>query len=779
MTPMSLPDNGLPVLPRAPIFREAELRPPPYFDQVHAMSQLRRLVTVAGVLSALAGPLAAQAVSEVLASPENLSIRVGDRRAITTTAFDRAGNVIATARITYRSLGPAIASVDADGTVTGRGVGTTTIEVRTGTKTATVLVNVAAAAGGGGGGSGLAGAGGPIPAGISRVVIDPATVYLVQSETQHLTARAIAADGSFLGPVQATWRSLTPGGIAIDSINGNVTGTGAGMGTIEARLSNGMSASAPVQVNAVPFDAERKMISLSPDEIDTLRLVVPAQNNRRLEAGLTFLSSNPNIVMVGPTGVMQAKAPGQVQVTVTGYFQEVRVVVTVHRPIAFLVVTPSPADGPVTVPIRGYRAITGHAEASDSTTIAEAPLRWEVADTTIAAYDTVNHRIIGRRAGTTTLMFSTRGYQPNTWTINVVPALVALGQEKVGLRTRDTLTVAARIKDEAGNDFGPAPEVTWTSDHPDVVRVGTDGKLEAVAPGHAWVRAEAAWGRPDTVDVMVTGNILLTSDRKLRGTPGIYQVNLAHPDSLVPLFTDTRHLFAPVLSPDRRHIAFSVTTDGRNYDLWVADADGRNARAVAVDSLPETTPAWTPDGQHLVYTLTQKREKEQLAIINLDGTGRRILTVPPATAEAPSVSPDGKYIAYIGTRDKKPDIYIFDVAAGTSRQLTTTQDKEQQVRWMPNGDLLALTEDQDHNSLIVKYAAGGSTRSTLVTSAYPIESFGASRDGSTLAYVTTEPLENVRGQKTKTVLYLVPVAAGSTPTAVRTAVTETIGFPTF
>lgn len=741
------------------------------------MLQLRRLVTVAGVLTALAGPLAAQAVSEVLASPENISIRVGDRRAITTTAFDRAGNVIATARITYRSLGPNVASVDGDGTVTGRGAGTTSIEVKAGTKVATVVVTVAA---GGGGASAAAGtSGGAIPANISRVVIDPATVYLVQSETQHLTARAIAGDGSILGSVQATWRSLTPGGVSVDSINGNVTGIGAGMGTIEARLSNGMSASAPVQVNAVPFDAERKTVSLSPDEIDTLRMVVPAQNGRRLETGLTFTSSNPNIVLVGPTGVMQAKSPGQVQITVNGYFQEVKVVVTVHRPIAFLVVSPVPAAGPVTVPIRGYRSITGHAEASDSTVIAEAPLRWEVADTSIAVYDTANGRIIGRRAGTTTLMFSTRGYQPNTWTINVVPALVALAHEKLGLRTRDTMTVGARIKDDAGNDYGPAPDITWTSDHPEVVRVGSDGKLEAVAPGHAWVRAEAVWGRPDTVDVIVTGNIILTSDRKLRGTPGIYQINLAHPDSLVPLFTDTRQLFAPTLSPDRRRIAFSVTTDGRNYDLWVADADGRNARAVATDSMPETTPAWTPDGLHLVYTLTQKREKEQLAIINLDGTGRRILTVPPATAQEPCVSPDGKFLAYVGIKDKKPDIYIYDLTAGTTRQLTTTQDKEQQVRWMPNGDLIALTEDPDHNSLIVKFAAGTNTRSTLVTSAYPIESFGASRDGSTLAYVTTEPLENVRGQKTKTVLYLVPVAAGSTPTAVRTAVTETIGFPTF
>ena len=773
---MSFPDNGLPDPGTPRILPEAASRALPIFDQVCAMFQLRRLVTVAGVLSALAGPVAAQAVNEVLASPENLSLRVGDRKALTATAFDRAGNVIPTARFTYRSLAPAIASVDIDGSVTGRSAGMTSVEVKAGTKTFTVAVNVSA----GSAAAGTPAGGGPIPGNIARLQIDPATVYLVQSETQHLTARAIAQDGSVIGPVQAMWRSLTPGGISIDSINGNVTGIGAGMGTIEARLANGMNATAPVQVNAVPFEAERKSISLSPDEIDTLRLVVPAQNGRRLEAGLTFVSSNPNIVSIGPTGVMQARGPGQVQIVVTGYFQEARVVVTVHRPIAYLVVNPAPADGPVTVPVHGFRVITGHAEASDSTVIKEAPLHWEVADTTIAVYDSATDHIIGRRQGTTTLLFRTRGYQPSSWTINVVPALVSLAQKKLGLRTRDTLTVAARIKDDAGTDYGAAPDLTWTSDHPEIVRVGTDGKLEALAPGRATIVASADWGRPDTLEAIVTGNIVLTSDRRLRGTPGIYQINLAHPDSLLPLYTDTRALFAPALSPDRRRIVFSTTTDGRNYDLWIADADGKNAHSLSTDSLPETTPTWTPDGQHILYTVTQRREKEQLAIINVDGTGRRILTVPPGTNEAPAVSPDGRTIAFIGTRDRKPDVYLMDIAGTNIRRVTTGDDKERSVHWMPNGDLAVMVEmDHDRSYQIARYAAGTNARTTLVTSAYPIESFSVSKDGAMLAYVTTEPLENVRNQKTKTVLYLVPVAAGSTPTAVRTSVTESVGFPTF
>ncbi|HVX89231.1 MAG TPA: Ig-like domain-containing protein [Gemmatimonadales bacterium] len=748
------------------------------------MLQLRRLVTVAGVLALLAGPAAAQTVSEVQVSPENLALRVGERKSLFPAAFDRTGNVIPTTRFTYRSSAPGVASVDADGAVIGRSAGSATIEVRAGTRTVSVPVTVT------GGGAAVSGGtpGGTIPPNnTSRIIIDPATVYLVPSESQRLVAKAIATDGTVLGPVGALWRSLTPGAISVDSITGNVVGLAAGIGTIEARLANGLSATAPAQVNAVPFETQRKTIALAPDEIDTLRIQVPAQNNRRLEAGLTFSSTNPNIVQIGPTGVMQARGPGQVEIIVTGYFQEARVVVTVHRPIAYFDLQPGPADGPVTVPIRGYRIIKGVAEAADSTPIPEAPLRWEVTDSSVAVYDPATGRITGKKQGTTTLQLSARGYQPKVWTINVVPGVVVLDRERKGMKTGDTLTVGAHLKDEAGNDFGPAPDLTWTSDHPEMVRVTGNGRLDALAPGRALVVATANWGRADTLDVIVTGDILLTSDRKLRGTSGLYQLALGRPDSLLPLVVDTRQITDPALSPDRRRIVFAVVTvdprhdDRRLSDLWVADADGRNARAITSDSVYEAQPAWTADGQRIVFTTTGRREGEQLAIINADGTGRRTLTVPPGTAEAPAVSPDGRTVAFIGVRDRKTDLYVMDLAGGPARLVgAQTQEKELQVRWLPNGDLVTLVDaGRDKGFQVVRVAQGTNARSVLAVTPYPVSSFGVSRDGATVAYVTTEPLENVRNQRTKTVLYIQPVAAGSTPTAVRTPVSETLGTPTF
>ena len=747
------------------------------------MLRLRRLVTVAGALSLLVGPLAAQ-VSEVQVSPSAVTLRVGERKSLFPAAFDNRGNVIPTQRFTYSSSAPGVASVDAEGAIIGRGAGAATITVRGGGKSVTVAVSVNAPPPGTTPPPAPSGPNpilGGVPSSATRIIIDPATVYLVPSESQRMVAKAIAADGTVLGPVAATWRSLTPGSISVsDSINGVLVGLGAGAGTIEARLPNGLSATAPVQVSAVPFEIRRKAIGLSPDQFDTVRVIVPAQNDRRMEAGLTFSSTNPNIVQIGPTGIMQARGPGQVEIIVTGYFQEQRVPVTVHRPIAYFTLEPPPADGPVTAPIRGFRVIKARAEAADSTPIPEAPLRWEVTDSSVASFDTATRRITGKKQGSTTLTLSVRGYQPKSWTINVVPGLVVMAAERIGLRTGDTLTMAAHLKDEGGTDFGPAPDLGWTSSHPEVVKATTGGKLEALNPGHATVVATAPWGRADTLDVIVSGDIILTSDRKLRGTPGLYQVNLARPDSMVPLITDTRKLFAPALSPDRRRVVYSVTSDGKSYDLWIADADGRNARALTTDTLPETSPTWTPDGQKIVFTITTRRGGDQLSVINVDGTGRRVLATPQVNAELPSVSPDGRWVAFIGVKDRKTDAWVVELAGGTPRNLTATQDKELQVRWMPNGDLVVLSDGgKDKGFQVIRIAQGTNARTVLTTTPYPVSAFGIARDGRTVAYLATEPVENVRNQKTKTVLYVQPVAPGSTPTAVRTPVSETLGFPTF
>src|SRR4029077_15413374 len=61
--------------------------------------------------------------------------KVGERTGLLATAFDRIGNVIPTAKITWISRSPQLAKVDVNGTVTGLAAGVAIIEASSGRRT--------------------------------------------------------------------------------------------------------------------------------------------------------------------------------------------------------------------------------------------------------------------------------------------------------------------------------------------------------------------------------------------------------------------------------------------------------------------------------------------------------------------------------------------------------------------------------------------------------------------------------------------------------------------
>ncbi|MGB7212886.1 MAG: Ig-like domain-containing protein [Gemmatimonadales bacterium] len=755
------------------------------------MPLARRLLVraLAGLaVVAITRPLIAQNVADLQVTPEALTLKVGETKSLFPQAYDANGNIVV-ARFTYASQKSNVARVDGDGRVTGMGVGSTQITVRAGRKSAPVSVLVSP-------GdnppppepASTPRAAPPVqaislpaaPAGTQQIVIDPATIYLLQTESDHLVARALAADGSALGQVRVIWRSLTPGIVTvIDSLNGDVVGSAPGVGTIQAAGPGGLVATGPVQVvvTSTDFEPRSPRMVLSPDQIDTLEMVVPSQNTRTIETSLTYASANPGVVLVGPTGILQAKSPGQSEITVNGYFQTKHVTVVVHRPIAFFLTDP-PSGGQVSVPLNGFRHITAKAQAADSSVIVDAPLVWKVADTSIARYDTTLGRIIGHKEGSTTLTLSVRGYVPKVWGLRVVPGGIGLDQHALGMVIGTGATFAATLRDVDGHDFGPAPEVVWVSDHPEVAKV-VDGKVSAVGPGSALIIASVPWGKADTAKIYSTADLLLTSDRSTPGISGIFEAMLHAPGNLVPVLSASFPATDPALSPDRMHIAYAARAGGTGFDIWVMDADGKGPRQLTSDSAAEVHPSWLPDGKSLVYSVVGK-DRDQLW--ETDGRDRRPLTVEKTSASVPSVSPDGKWVAYVGGKDRrKPDVFLRSMTKDTTVQVTDTKQKETAVGWFPNGDLAWVSEATDGSKgyEVLRMALGSTQHSIVATSAYPILDFAVSRDGATMAYVTEEPNPGNKQQKTKTVLFIVGTAPGSAPQAVALPATETVGSPAF
>jgi dipeptidyl aminopeptidase/acylaminoacyl peptidase len=112
-----------------------------------------------------------------------------------------------------------------------------------------------------------------------------------------------------------------------------------------------------------------------------------------------------------------------------------------------------------------------------------------------------------------------------------------------------------------------------------------------------------------------------------------------------------------------------------------------------------TTPKVSPDGKWVVYdasTIDLPANYRHSAIYLVPATGgmSRKITDGTKQDEGPAWSPDGKTIAYVSNRDGDPkQIYLYDVAANSSRRLANLQGGAASVKWLPDGSGLLTVSD--------------------------------------------------------------------------------------
>ncbi len=687
---------------------------------------------------------AAQNVTELYVTPDTLRLDAGQRQGLTVQAFDDAGNVILAIR--YQAVDSLVARVASNGTVTAGRAGRSAILVQAGTKTKSVVVIVT---GGVVEPATPATSKAPPVSQIIHLIAEPAALALLPTERGRVAVHAVRADGSIVSSPRLQWRSLRSDVVGLTDSIGTVVGVSSGTGSIQAQAPGGVIVTIPVTVTLTGVTLDQDRVILSPDEADTLIPLVPEQGRRRLSPGdLQWSSSDDAVAEVSPDGVVHAHAAGRAELLVRGFLRERRVPVIVHQRVARFLVAPRLTDT-VRLPVPTLREFTLLPQTADSLPIEGVPITWVVGDSTIASFDTATGNLTAHRAGSTTLSFSTRGFLPREWRIEVFPPSVAFAEQRLSLRPGERQLLAPQYVDGAGKPLMPATGLSWLTSNSGVVRVTTEGEIEAVSMGRATITAQATGGPPTTLTVFVTGDLLVASTRG--GRFGIYALLANTPERFIPILTDSSaNYFDAVYAPDRSRLAFaSDRLDRGNYDLFVADADGRNPVRITTEAGVDVQPVWTPDGRRIVFVSGRKGPR-QIYVMNADGSAVRALTSLPGGAGEPAVSPDGRSVAFSGFPDGpegESDIYTAPIDGGAAVPVTTTKDRREiRPSYLPDGGLtwVLVRRDRKDPDQLLRQAAAGGIPAALVTSELSLTDVAISRDGSRVAWVASRPDERNR-----------------------------------
>ncbi|PYP50155.1 MAG: hypothetical protein DMD45_12265 [Gemmatimonadetes bacterium] len=747
------------------------------------------------VSTALAWPgvALAQAVTEVQVAPPSVTIKVGERSGLLATAFDRVGNVIPNARVIWSSNNVAVAKVDNSGTVTGMGGGVAIIEARVGARKGQAAVQVVGSpaapppqAGQPGAPTHATGepaapapdafAGQPAGTGPAAVLrIEPPTIYLLPSENTRVAPRALKDDGTPAAPVVVTWKSLRPDIASVDQ-NGVIVALAPGQGTVQVTSAGGLTATAPVVVQQSDLAVqEPNPLTLSPGDIDTLHVLVPAQGGRVVSPlALQWSAADPSVARVNLTGVVTAVAPGRTTLTVAGLLQTKTVDILVHKTVEKLTAIPS-SKTELALPIQGTAKFTVQGFAADGMPVPEAPFRWNVGDTSLVTFDPATGVLTGKRAGKTTLAVNGPGLGLRVvWPIRVIAAGLKLSAARLGVPLARRVPLRASFADEAGAVIGPATGVSWASDNPAVATVAEDGTVTTAAYGHARITATAPGGRRAVAEVFVQGEIVVASSRS--GRLQLYAAERANLAQLRKITDDTATATEPAFSPDGSHIAFTSTRDGQP-EVYVMDADGSNAARLTNSPGLDGDPSFSADGQAVVFH-SQRTGHRQVYLQPITSSVAVPLTQEPADNSQPSMSPDGEVIAFVSNRDGNNHIWLMAKDGTNQRPFTRgPQGKESVPHFLRDGTLAYLVEQKEGgrtSTQVVKADLTTGKVAPLAGTDLMVTDFAVSGVGDLLGLV-------VAVQKNVFRVYIQPIGAsgGGAPVAIPTSGAEQMLSPAF
>lgn len=248
----------------------------------------------------------------------------------------------------------------------------------------------------------------------------------------------------------------------------------------------------------------------------------------------------------------------------------------------------------------------------------------------------------------------------------------------------------------------------------------------------------------------------------------------------------------PQVSPDGLWVAYTVQSmdlkkDKADTDVWMSPlSGGGEAIRLTTSKKSENTPRWSPDGRYLAFLSDRDGDETQVYLLDRRGGEAWQLTEYKTSVSDLAWSPDGKKLALIVAdvdsdapkeeekgdektpkpividrrqfkrdgegylREIREHLYVFDLAAKKSVQVTSGKYDDSAPVWSPDGTRIAFvsnrTDDPDANQnsdIFVVEATEGAAPRAVTTSPGADGSPAWSPDGKEIVYVAGGPVSDM------------------------------------
>ncbi|MQF49011.1 hypothetical protein FIM08_03840 [SAR202 cluster bacterium AC-647-N09_OGT_505m] len=422
------------------------------------------------LLTHVASP-AAEVATSVTLSPNSPILTAGQTRLLVATAKDAAGVVLADLSATWSTSNQSVATVSADGLVTGISPGSVIVTVSTGGVIGTSSITVSEAK-------------------VGSIAVNPQSATLITGQTQKLTATLKDVQGNVVASQTIVWESSTRSSATV-STTGLVTGIAPGTSTITA-TAYGKTATAVISVTQatianVTLVPESHTVTIG--QIKQMSVSVrDTHGNVIKNLPVDWSSSKMSVATVSATGLVSAIASGTstVTATVSGVSDTTIVTVTV---IPASSVTVSPQSPNVTTG-QTQQLISTMLDANGNV-IAGQTVSWSSSNPSSATVSDIG-LVTGIAPGTSTVT-ATSGGVTGTALITVTEASIAsvtVTPSLYVLTAGSIVKLSATLKDTSGNEI-TGRAVTWSSSDPSVATVSDTGFVNSKAQGSATITATA------------------------------------------------------------------------------------------------------------------------------------------------------------------------------------------------------------------------------------------------------------------------------------------------